>query len=242
MPHGQRDWSNVGAEEFVHGLSDLAELAARLGSPVLFNREGQVLFLESFEYGIQAWTTATSGASADIFTSAGWNRTSGYSCKLVAGSDADKYAQISRFFPYPYVSKYGIEFAFVFDGDLDTLDLEIYLYDGSTLYHFGVRYDHGSSTLDLYTTGNDWSTQITGVSLLVTGSPYHILKVVFDMSTGLYTRLIVNDTETNIETVPAYSVADATGAQMKVVITNRSAGGSDRTVYVDDVIVTTGEP
>ena len=118
MPHGQRDWSNIGAEELVFAMDDMAELAARLGSPITFNREGNVLFVSTFEHGVAGFGTTPGGDDAEIVTSALWSRTSGYCCKLVAGKTTPYYALIYKTFPYPTLGSYGLELSFLLDTDL----------------------------------------------------------------------------------------------------------------------------
>lgn len=242
MPHGQRDWSNIGAEEVVHGLADMAELAARLWSPVTFNREGSVYFLESFEYGIGGWATTLVGTGAEIITSALWSRNSGYSCKLVAGSTASRYALLSRTLPYPIVSKYGFEFSFKIDSNVYRLDFAAWFYDGTTLSIFNVRYDHTNSLLQIQTTGAAWQTIATGIALSDSTTPFHTIKVVINLSSGYYVRVILNDTEYNLSAYIAYQAASATGARMNVRFTDWGVAASNAVVYVDDFIITSGEP
>ena len=56
MAHGAPDWFGTTPQGMVHRVADLAELAARLGSPDVFDRRGNVLFMDSFENGQNNWS------------------------------------------------------------------------------------------------------------------------------------------------------------------------------------------
>lgn len=61
MPRGMPDWGEYSPQEVVSKLLDNAELAARLGSPVLFDRRGTVIFMDDFNCGVNHWDTVTKG-------------------------------------------------------------------------------------------------------------------------------------------------------------------------------------
>ena len=57
MTHGVQDFGASSGQNSTYGLTDLGELAVRLGSPVSFDRRGDVVMMETFEDGLDAWVT-----------------------------------------------------------------------------------------------------------------------------------------------------------------------------------------
>lgn len=70
MPHGLPDWGLTGPKTTVYGLDDVGEAAVRLGSPVSWDRRGDVVFVDSFNEGggrpeiYDPWV----GATTDLVT------------------------------------------------------------------------------------------------------------------------------------------------------------------------------
>lgn len=242
VPHGQRDWSNIGADKIVHGMDDMAELAARLGSLVTFNREGNVVFLDSFESGLGAWYTWGLGDGDSVETSAAWSRTGGY-CALLT-NDAKKPNTTRMFTSSHYLapSKIGCEFTLAFDNHIKYLYVYIDHYDGSGQHAFNFRYDHPDKTLAIYTT-TGYVTIIDPTNLVTwDGYRFHDVKLVVDLATDQYVRLIINNTEYNLEQYTAKTFTPAGGPYFDFWISVTGNETNVSHVYVDNVILTQNEP
>jgi hypothetical protein len=221
---------------------DLGELAARLGSVVTHNREGNVVFLETFESGIAPWNVTLSGTGAEVIISNGNYRSSGYSCKMTAGSDASRVAQIARRFPYPAISLYGLEASALIDSNLQYLIITLELRDGATAYQFQVTYDPGNQELLVTIPGGSSVAVATGANLDTGYGLFHTFKFAVDLANDAYMRLIVNEAEYDISAYSSYSFSQATNPHLWVTITAYGNTGTNTVVYVDDVIVTRNEP
>ena len=55
MAHGARDFGIYAPKETIVTIEDLGELAVRLGSPVNYDRKGDVVWVDGFEDGIDKW-------------------------------------------------------------------------------------------------------------------------------------------------------------------------------------------
>jgi len=242
VPHGQRDWSNIGATEVVHGTVDVAELAARMGSPDVFNREGNVLLIETFEHGASAWGFTLGGTNSSVIVSAARYRTSGYSLKLDSGTGILHYALASRNFPYPSLGKFGVELSFSFDSNVTLLDPELWVYDGDTVYLYGLRYDPANDLVQKRTGDASWETILEDVDLYPSTKLWNYLKFVCDLNTGYFLRLIVNEQEYDISDEQCYSTSSPTIARMGFRFTIRGSSDTAGIAYMDDLIITRGEP
>jgi hypothetical protein len=242
MPHGARDWANIGADETVHGLDDMAELAARMGSPNTFNREGNVLFIETFEHGIDTWIYDSYGTGHEIRWSALKARYGSYSMRLVPGKDGARLAQCWRLFPYPVLSRFGLEAHIHASGDPEHIDWILYVFDGSLRADYSIRYDFVDQELRLRKASAAWQTFATNVPWSEDLSLFHAAKVVVDFSAETYVRCIFDGTEYNLEAYGRFEGASATSPSIEALFMFTTQSGKDTVVYLDDIIVTQNEP
>lgn len=242
MPHGQRDWSNIGASEVVHGLADTAELAARMGSPDVFNREGNVLLMQTFEHGSSGWLPTLGGVNASVRVSAEQYRTSGYSYRFDSGTGVLHYALASYLFPYPAIGKFGVELSFSCDDEATLLDPELWVYDGETLYLYGLRYDTVNNRMQKRTGDSSWATIIENIVLYTNPRIWNYVKLVCDLNTGYFSRIIINEQEHDISDELAYVVGMPATPRMDFRFTVRGSSGTAGIAYLDDLIITRGEP
>jgi len=241
VAHGQRDWSNIGAEATVAGLSDLAELAARLGSPVTFNREGNVLLRDTFESGMGRWSP-TGIAPYEIEIVAEWSRYGGYSLKFDVAAASGKYGLIDTYLPYPVKSKYGLEFSLRLNGYINIVYVWMVFYDGAQNQQYQIYAYPNTEKLQLIdgtagavTFADPWVIRNAGLS-------WHTFKLVADIKNQYYRRLIVNDVEYDLT---AYRPATVTSALASHVFLRLQFYGSNSgagVAYLDDIIFTQNEP
>ena len=241
MAHGQRDWSNIGADKLVFAMNDMAELAARLGSPVTFNREGNVLFVSAFEHGLAGFGLTPAGTDAEIITSAMWSRSGGYSCKLVAGKATLFYAQLYKTFPYPTMGKFGFELSFLLDTDVTQLDVELWIYDGTYQTIYVVRYDPAADVVKVRTSAASYPTVVSDVALSASVTIFHTLKLVVNSVTRQYERLLLNNSEYDLTAYSGYSIDNPVQAKMQIRVTDTGVVNKNAVVYLDDLILTQNE-
>lgn len=242
MPHGQRAWSNIGADQVVHGLADSAELAARLGSADTHNREGNVVFIEGFEHGMQPWNPAASGTGGEVRVSNLAYRSSGYSCRLHDGSEYAYGAQISRPFPIPVLGRYGFEFSFHPDDNLQYLIATLAYRDGTIEHQFQVTYDAVEETLLQTIPGGSSVAFAAGVDLYTGEGIFHTLKLVADLAGDAWVRVILDENEFELTDYGPYTFAWSGSPHINLIITTYGQSGLSSTIYVDDIIVTQNEP
>jgi len=242
MPHGQRDWGNIGADKVQHGLSDMAELAARLGSGNLFNREGYVIFLESFEYGLGGWEWSKGGTYGDVFLSAEARRTGAYSCKLSAGTEAGSASLISRKLPYAVLGKFGMELSCKLHEDVADLKFRLVWHDGTYDNIFDINYTPAVDELWLTDGASGHVTIAEDLNLHPQYAPFQTFKLVADFAANEYLRIIVNEKEYDISGYTPALVETDDAKCLRVNVTLYSVKDRMGYVYVDDLIVTQNEP
>lgn len=226
----------MGAEDALY------ELAARLGSPVSFDRHGQVVWMDGFEEGIGKWLATVVGTDAAVALNGDYARNGAWCAKLTGGSDGSGYAMISRLLAFPLLGRMGFEYSFAFDGDLNVLELVFLLYDGTDLHRPVIRYDHPKKLLVYWDSGYGWVPIASGVDLFLSDLPFWTWKLVVDFGGEEYVHLVVNDKYYDLAGIAYPQVASEVNAHLLLIIRNYSLSGENGVVYIDDVIITQNEP
>jgi len=241
MPRGQPDFGMYAPQTYVAGLADMAELAVRLGSIVIFDRRGKVIELDDCESPKFKWWTERVGDGALVLD----NRTpkSGGQCiKLTSGTANGNYVRIQKSFAPQVSLRVGMECSFCFP-DTDTL-FSIYTiwFDGAKRYLASVQIDFNAKTLS-YATGWFTFTQFATTDAFFPGLfCYYPIKLVADYEVRKHARLLLADKEYDIS---AFALGESDSILKPhytwgVRLDRRAnTGGS---IYVDDFILTQDEP
>lgn len=219
-----------------------AELAARLGSPVLYHQTGRVVFLEDFSHGLQRWSKTELGTGAAVEISPVAAESGGYSCKLTAGSTSQYLAQILAYTGILATGRIGLAMSYAVDADFDNISIIFGIYDGTYWTKAGVKLDEVNDQI-LVLTGETTYTQIGTWSGLALGAKtFNHLKFTIDLSTRYYDVVYENQRQVDASARQCYQVAFATSPSVYIQIQNVGESGDNDVVYVDNIILTTNEP
>jgi len=242
MVHGLPDWGLRGPKATTYGLDDLGEAVARLGSPVVWDRRGDVIVIESFEGSGGTWDPAPYGFGASIHRTCGGAHTGAYGVELQAGSDGEHSAQVSLVNPAVVQGPSGFEAWFGVAADTEAIRLFVYYYTGTQQYRSALYYGHVTGNLFVATTGGVWQQIASGLALHERYEPRHVAKLVVDFSTGYYARVILDDVTYLVHDIPIHIFGDPTNAQVIGVVSHVGVVGKNPKVAVDDLILTQNEP
>jgi hypothetical protein len=242
MAKGQPDFGQYAPTTTIAGLSDLGELAARLGSVVIFDRRGNVIAIDYFESGIEQWfTTGQEGYSVEW--SSAYAKTGGFSCKLTSPAVEGYFAAIWKYIACPVFSSLGLEASFSAETWCRYLDFTMEIYDGSYDNIAGIRFDSVTGKLQyLDSEGNYQDVPGGAHDVFGIASAFDTLKFVADFTTGKYKRLIVSNHEFDLSAMSFRKTPLVETPIMVVSITQTSHGTSPGIAYIDDVIITQNEP
>lgn len=220
-----------------------AELCARLGSSVIYDKRGQVMFVESFEKGWYRWILNTSGAGAAGILTPTVAATGGYCVKLTGGSDTNRLAGIERRVPTRPAGSMGLEFSFSVPVSWDYILAVMYLYTGVYLYTAAVKLVLATGALQVYDDVFGYVTMATVATLGGNAHWFNTVKLVGNISTGKYMRALFNNVEIDAS-ARTIKVADDTanppGVKVDIVLYSRD--GHNDVMYLDDIILTGAEP
>jgi len=242
MPHGAPDWSNVVKYYQVHRLDDMAELAARLNTLHLWDRRGDVLFLEDFKNGLMRWGMKTSGTGASVEITTERYDSEGFSVKLIAGCDQDRLANISHYHPVPHFSTFGWEFCFTHHIDIEYIQLHGQHFLLGKAYVYDIRFNAPGKTLQYRDENEVWHDVLNGLELSTDDRLFHHLKLVVNFNKNQYERVIIdNNTVSLKDKYPPHYVDDYFPG-VGIVIVVYSKPGFNAKSYIDSIIFTMNEP
>jgi len=242
MAKGQPDFGQYAPTETIVSISDLGELAARLGSIVTFDRRGNVIWFDDFEGGVGKWESYLVGTGASLAACALYSRNGAFSAELLKGDKTTDHAQMSHYWPYPVLSKLGCEISFTSNDNITYIEFRQYIFDGTNRHHAELRYDTANNKLQYLDEDGNYQDLATGLVLLSGFYLFNTIKVVIDPATQQYVRVILNDVEYDMSGIDYRLTANAASPYWIQTVKIDEGIAAAYGIYVDDVILTQNEP
>jgi hypothetical protein len=242
MAHGTPDWWGTEPTATTHKVSDMGELAARLGSIVTFDRRGDVVWLSGFENGLAEFTKVriSDESNRNISTEAAYM--GAYSLKLIIGSNTGDMSGIEKWLAYPALSKFGGEFAFTWHTDLDYLDVFFYFYDGINRTEFTIRFSDTNKKIYYLDSGGNLAEIDNLPAWVTTKEEFEVAKLVVDLEAGEYVRLILNNISYPLTGILGKVTSVAVRPMLIFAVRAYGPGATTPTIYLDNLIITQNEP
>lgn len=242
MPRGAPDYSNVRAPESLTRLDDMAELAARTGTLSTYERSGSVVRQIDFSDGMSLWYTALYGSGAQVEVSAQRSVSAGYSLKFVTGQDGARGAIAIYKLPYLKLSRMGLEYSFTHTVDSEFHHFVFYHLNGTIKRIYWIRFNIQSGLIQLRQYGDTWVNIVTGLNLKTDEWTLYTTKLVVDLENDCYVRFFLNDKMYNISEYKPAELTVSSIPYLEIAIQFNGDPASNRTHYVDNVIITQNEP
>ena len=242
MPRDLPDWGALNAQKTVHEITDLGELAVRLGSIVQFDRRGDVVYMDDFEgLSLNGWKAVLSGSESKVELSTLRARSGIYSALLTAGGSDPSRAGITHYMPYPVLSAFGLEASISRDIVMGSIRFEISLFNGVTYAEFVLRWNLVNNEVSYQSATGAWIA-LGEIPLITENTLFHTFKLVIDGVNNNYVRVIVNNTRFLLIDVPAYTAASGIAPSLYAQINLYGDDSPDSEIWVADPIITQNEP
>jgi len=242
MPRGLPDDSNIVKFGPTWSLTDHAELAARLGSIVTFDRLGTVIDLETFVKGRSRWEDTIWGVGGGVCLSNYRSQVDGVSLKLTSGTGVTPAVQAVWMLPYPELTRLGFEAAYAFTGTLNLAYHAFLVFKGAHYAYFALRWNLVTGVIEYRDAAPGWVA--TGVNIIPAGENhlFNKVKLVANSLTEEYERLVVNDTGYSLKGRYAEQVGAADDPHIQAWSQVWGDGLANMIAYVDGCIFTETEP
>jgi len=241
MPGETPDYGVLSANQTVYPVTDLSELAVRLGAIPSIDRTGDVIFADSFEDGLNKWSAGWGMVAGAVRTSMETARSGRYSALLSAGVAAGAEVNIAHYLPLPVLSNLGLEAHSALDSNSDLFFLTIVLYTGASLVIGILQYDFTAKEVRVYNPVGGYTTIATGVNLMADHKVFHAFKLVIDPISQTYLRAIIDSTTYNLSAHGLFIFPAANDPMAEIHVNQKSNVAALCDVYVDDVIATQNE-
>ncbi len=242
MAHGQADFGMYAAKETVGSLSDMGELAARLGSIVTLDRRGDVILLEDFEAPILSWTGVGDGDD-DVQRLYPGKAFMGSQCLLLLTSTtAGNESYIARRFFATPDQRYGLEARIQFLVTYTYTDLWIDIYTGSKCYEARWRYDNVNFRLLILDSTNNWKEVATGIKAGTTHEEWWPSKLVVDSLTMKYVRGLFLGVEYDLSDESMRRRDSEVPFAIGLGVLVETAANQQQGAFFDNLIITQNEP
>lgn len=242
MAHGTPDYGVTQGAATVYQVRDLGELAARLGSPITFDRRGDVVWWDDFECGFNHWSATPVGVGATAAISTTRARNGRSSCRLTPGNVVGNTTLIEHYQPKAVLSRFGFEFSFHREAANPMIYWTLEDYDGTNYRFFEVRLNTSLNDLQYRNAAGAFVTFDDSVSIGTNPTQFNTGKLVVDPTTGRYERFILNHRTYDLDQFTAQQVASAASPTRRLQVLIESIAANNFGIYVDDVILTENEP
>ena len=240
--YGLPDYGMYAALENMGNLVDYGELAARLGSIVTFNREGNIVFWDDFEGTPLKWAVEKEVGTETVGFSTFQVSSGGQALKIATVADATSSAGIRRFFPLFSTKKQGMEVSIRGSTTPSHLKLIYYTILNEKAHIYVVKIDSDNEILQYYDEDADWITLDDNFGLKQAAYLFHHFKLVIDVERGYYVRLIIDRTEYSLNDIPAKIMNMYEPDYFYVKIVSENVTANMVNIYLDNFILTQNEP
>jgi hypothetical protein len=221
---------------------DLGELAVRLGGVSSYDRRGEVLWWEDGRHGLADWDTISAINGASCVVSCDRTKGSGYCLRMDTGAAVGSSVRLTHNDNAILAGSIGIEEIAIISSALQYHYLYIDLYTGSRHCIFAMQIDQAARVIQYKDASLAWVTCYNYPTTFINGDIRRQLKIVADITTGLYKRLIFENIEIDLSAIPIYSVLNTSRAYLSAQIFHSGAGAATSSCIHNGTILTANEP
>jgi len=242
MARGQPDYGLYQPQFAIAGLADLGEAVARLGSINVYDRRGFTIWMDDFEAPILRWraTYILNGQAPILSTTTSFRGVQSVYFNTPAGVNSASF--LDRRFPLIRLGKAGAEFWVQgFTKTIGYFAATFYIYDGTTPNYAELLYDTNAGTISIVHAAG---TTVIAANVYMYNLQYYFLpiKLVVDMDSNMYSRLIVGEREFDLSAYQLVALPASTDRYILVGFTVRGSAADDMWMYLDNFILTQNEP
>lgn len=241
MPRGTIDDSDVLKQSLISAVTDIGELAVRIGSISSIDRSGDVFSQSQFGDGFGIWQADPSGANSYVRLSSQYSRSQGVCARLRAGDAEDDFATLYAFIRNPITGKVGVEVHFTYLTAWKSFELRLAHYVSELLIDYRIKLDFAAHGIYYLDAAGSYTLLDTLNFTAREAGEWQVVKLVCDLPNDRYWRLLINEASYDLSGLhPQIDVdipPDALLVQFKVV----SGAVVAADFFLDDILVTANE-
>lgn len=219
-----------------------AELAARLGSPLKYDRRGSIVVATDFSLGYGVWVKKYSGSDSAVTLTPDRFATGGYSVECLASAAGAADSGLCAVIPTLPSAGRGVSCLFSMFATMSYLEIDVYCYDGDDYFRAYAKYDHAAGELEIRDEDLGAKVVVEDVTIVPSPDVFNFFKVTFDTTTGMYKELLFNDVIKDLSAYKLETDESGTTPRLDITIKMHNRYGEADKVYIDSAIVTINEP
>jgi len=236
------DWYRFLPGSERHILGDLGEHAVRVGSPVVYDRRGEMVYANNGDTGLSGLMVFLAGTGAAVIPTAEFSLTSGYGLKFIAGSTDSNKAQIVKTNVAPEVSSMGLEVALALLTAWYQVQINLVVYSTDWVRVARVRIRDTEEDVAIKDSDGNYYSIIDTGELDDSWGVFHHLKLVVDFDTGKWDRIMFDEVETDISTYTLEASGASTFRAIQWDVGLYGREGYNDEMVVGRVVLTANEP
>lgn len=241
MPRGTVDDSNVLKQALISAVTDVGELAVRLGAISSIDRSGDVFSQTQFGDGWGLWQSDSSGTGAYVRLSSLCSRSQGVCARLRAGNAEDDYAALYVFIRNPLSGKIAVEMHFTYLTAWKKLTLRLAYYTGTTVITFEVVLDLAAGQLSYLNAAGGYTVFGTLAISAREAGEWQAAKMVIDLPNDRYWRFLLNDVSYDMASCSPKVAASTPPSALLIWLQITSGAVTYADFFIDDILVTANE-
>lgn len=215
MAKGHADYGQAGSENTMPQLSDMGELAVRLGANSRYRRTGRNIFLSEFTENNSGFVLGGYGIDGAILISSTMNYQQSPGIRMCNTANPNNLLTASYYFSLPTLTRIGLEWSVSFPTVGDRLDVRITTAYGGTGRVFTILMDLTNSLISYMSSAGPNTTLITSAFPSNSNVPFNC-KLVMDILTNEYVRFIFDHVEYDMSNIACFTGPQA-GRQVSLV-------------------------
>jgi len=243
MPYGldQPDWGGHYNTGQFYPLYDMAELAARLGSMLTYDRRGALIWWDDFRYGVDSWEINEFGDAAVCTLAADHWEKPPFSARLIVGDTLMGWVTMARQLEVPQTTIVGFQVSAFWGSASGWLEMYWWHRDGGIQYETGLLVDPFTEKVYLYTDEGN-TLLLSDIGNLHYATYFAHFKIVYDMEDHVPVRAIILGEEYDLSGYACKTTTIDTPDSMSLRLWHNLVPTGTRSLYLDNVIVTAAEP
>lgn len=241
MPRGHSDW-NIDPAAISSFKQDNAELAARLGAPNIFNRQGNTIYSELFGDDITPWLENGSGVGNAFALDTTRYYFKPASIEVKPGTDLNQHSFGSRVAPLVSTGKVGFTTLVAFGSADVTARLRLDILHPTLVGRFQSWW-HASDGSVTVEAPSGTENELVAVGVAGTGGrDWNFWKLVIDIENQRYDSVQVNDVKFDATDFAPMTLGFSDPQEIEFRIYAEDLTGGGASAYFDFVIITSDEP
>lgn len=237
MARGLPDDANVKGYGDIHRSDDITELAARLGSPLTYKRQGNVLYTDAFERGVGGWVITRDTVAEDATLSGSYNIVGGVGLVLANATGDQEIVKAERIMPMFSAGIYAVFVTVSLSTDAWAFQLTARHYDGSRKWDYMLDASASGETMTYGSNGGSTVTLTDQLDFFSGEENFHVIGLFFDTKKNEYVQVTVDGTVYDLAGVVPNSGASDTAPQLDLWIHIESTTEVDATAIIDSVVL-----